>query len=75
MMCVKIPGHLSEGYGRKSDQSKIKFHGGTIFKDAVSKIIHVEYPISWFLMLALISGGHSAESSHWLCQPIVPCCL
>ena len=41
---VKTPGRLPEGYGRERDCNK--FHGGTIFRDAASKIIHVENQVS-----------------------------
>mgnify|MGYP007020017319 CR=1 FL=1 len=41
---VKTPGRLPEGYGRERDCNK--FHGETIFRDAASKIIHVENQVS-----------------------------
>ena len=41
---VKTPGRLLQGYGREADHNK--FHGGTIFRDAASKIIHVENQVS-----------------------------
>ena len=41
---VRTPGRLPTGYGREPDTSK--FHGGTIFRDAASKIIHVENQVS-----------------------------
>ena len=37
---VKTPGRLPQGYGREKDCNK--FHGGTIFRDAASKVIRVE---------------------------------
>ena len=41
---VSTPGRLPTGYGREADHNK--FHGGTIFRDAASKVIHVENQIS-----------------------------
>ena len=41
---VKTPGRLPEGYGREGENNR--FHGGTIFRDAATKIIHVENQVS-----------------------------
>lgn len=41
---VRTPGRLSEGYGRETDANM--YHGGTIFRDAASKYIHVENQVS-----------------------------
>jgi hypothetical protein len=41
---VKTPGRLPTGYGRKSHTNM--FHGGTIFRDAASKYIHVSNQVS-----------------------------
>ena len=41
---VKTPGRLPSGYGQESNVNM--FHGGTIFRDAASKIIHVENQVS-----------------------------
>ena len=41
---VKTPGRLPTGYGREADHNK--FHGGTIFRDAATKVIHVENQVS-----------------------------
>ena len=41
---VKTPGRLPSGYGRESNVNM--FHGGTIFRDAASKIIHIENQVS-----------------------------
>ena len=41
---VKTPDRLTFGYGREADHNK--FHGGTIFRDAASKIIHVKNQVS-----------------------------
>eukprot|EP00804_Cyclotella_cryptica_P001025 CCRYP_008339-RA/>CCRYP_008339-RA protein AED:0.22 eAED:0.23 QI:0/-1/0/1/-1/1/1/0/190 len=41
---VKTPGRLPTGYGRESITDM--FHGGTIFRDAASKYIHVQNQVS-----------------------------
>jgi hypothetical protein len=41
---VKTPGRLPTGYGRESYTNM--FHGGTIFRDAGSKYIHVQNQVS-----------------------------
>ena len=41
---VKTPGRLPDGFGRERDCNK--FHGGTIFCDAGSKIIHVQNQVT-----------------------------
>ena len=41
---VRTPGRLPWGNGRERDCNK--FHGGTIFRDAVSKVIFVENQVS-----------------------------
>ncbi len=41
---VKTLGHLPSWYGRESNVNM--FHGGTIFRDAASKIIHVKNQVS-----------------------------
>jgi len=41
---VKTPGRLPTGYGRESITNM--FHGGTIFRDAASKYIHVQNQVS-----------------------------
>ena len=41
---VKTPGCLPSGYGQESNVNM--FHGGTIFRDAASKIIHVKNQVS-----------------------------
>ena len=41
---VKTPGCLPSGYGQESNVNM--FHGGTIFWDAASKIIHVKNQVS-----------------------------
>ena len=40
----KIPGRLPTGYGQEGPDST--YHGGTIFNDAASGIIHVENQVS-----------------------------
>jgi hypothetical protein len=41
---IQTPGRLEEGYGREADSNC--YHGGTIFRDAASKYIHVENQVS-----------------------------
>lgn len=41
---IKAPGRLPTGYGRESDTNM--FHGGTIFRDAATKYIHVQNQVS-----------------------------
>ena len=41
---VKTPGRLPGGFGREADHNC--FHGGTIFRDAASKYIHVQNQVS-----------------------------
>eukprot|EP00956_Cyclotella_meneghiniana_P015029 scaffold22790_cov42-Cyclotella_meneghiniana.AAC.1 len=41
---VKTPGRLPTGYGKESYTNM--FHGGTIFRDAASKYIHVQNQVS-----------------------------
>jgi hypothetical protein len=41
---VKTPGRLPTGFGRESNTNM--FHGGTIFRDAGSKYIHVQNQVS-----------------------------
>jgi len=41
---VRTPGRLPNGYGRERDCNK--FHGGTIFRDAASKVIRAENQVS-----------------------------
>ena len=41
---VKTPGRLPTGYGRETITNM--FHGGTIFRDAASKYIHVQNQVS-----------------------------
>ena len=41
---VRTPGRLPGGNGRERDCNK--FHGGTIFRDAASKVIFVENQVS-----------------------------
>ena len=41
---VKTPCRLPQGYGRERDSNK--FHGGTIFRDAASKVIRAENQVS-----------------------------
>ena len=41
---VKTPGRLPTGFGRESITNM--FHGGTIFRDAASKYIHVQNQVS-----------------------------
>ena len=41
---VTTPGRLPTGYGREAEANR--FHGGTIFRDAASKVIHVENQVS-----------------------------
>ena len=41
---VKTLGQLPSGYGRESNVNM--FHGGTIFHDAASKLIHIENQVS-----------------------------
>ena len=40
----KTPGRLPTGYGREGPDSR--YHGGTIFNDAASGIIHIENQVS-----------------------------
>ena len=41
---VKTPGRLPTGFGQESEQNM--YHGGTIFRDAASKYIHVSNQVS-----------------------------
>ena len=41
---IKTPGRLPTGYGRESETNM--FHGGTIFRDAATKYIHVQNQVS-----------------------------
>jgi hypothetical protein len=41
---VKTPGRLPTGFGKESNTNM--FHGGTIFRDAASKYIHVQNQVS-----------------------------
>ena len=41
---VKTPGRLPSGYGRERPQRR--FHGGTIYNDAATGLIHVENQVS-----------------------------
>ena len=41
---VRTPGRLIEGYGKEAEHNM--YHGGTIFRDAASKYIHVENQVS-----------------------------
>ena len=41
---VRTPGRLPTGYGREGPDSR--YHGGTIFHDAATDIIHVENQVS-----------------------------
>ena len=41
---VRTPGRLPTGFGNESDTNR--FHGGTIFRDAASKYIHVRNQVS-----------------------------
>ena len=41
---VCTPGRLIDGYGKEAEQNM--YHGGTIFRDAALKYIHVEKQIS-----------------------------
>lgn len=41
---VRSPGRLLEGYGKEAEHNM--YHGGTIFRDAASKYIHVENQVS-----------------------------
>ena len=41
---IRTPGRLEEGYGCEADNNS--YHGGTIFRDAASKYIHVENQVS-----------------------------
>ena len=41
---IKMLGRLAEGYGCKADHNK--FYGGTMFRDAASKIIHIKNQVS-----------------------------
>ncbi len=42
---VKAPGHLPSGFGRELNINM--FHGGTIFWNASSKVIHVKNQVSF----------------------------
>ncbi len=42
---VKTPGCLPTHFGQKSHTKM--FHGGTIFRDAASKYIHMSNQVSW----------------------------
>ena len=41
---VNTPGRLPEGFGQEHERNK--FHGGTIFRDAASNVIHVKNQVS-----------------------------